>query len=767
MAVKIDIPGVGEVVAENAASEATLREILKTLGGKSYGMDGGGGMSGTGKNAEEAAKQVKKHGEASERAGVSVDGFADRLDGFVGGIWNTFTAAIGAVVGSTVGLGFELLKGGNQLSDFAQHLPIPGLTAFSGLIDGQINLFRELSQSGASFGNNMFEITRIAGNAAIPQEEFAELLRTQSSSLRLFGSSVNDGARNFASMSKEMRQGGIGPRLMAMGFTSQELNENFIAYNEMMTVSGRRQFMSNAQLIEGSQNYSLELDKISKLTGKSREQLQEEMRQKNMDIRRQMAIAKYGEQYALRLQQAAEVGGPAFEAAVLDMADGVENDPLTRQLMANNEAFRNGINDVQNMTAEEFTNFAASVRQSGMEYANSMGENAVQASIANGTAVGELFQLTGALGRATGTVEGGVSAEQQARDDATAAVATFAETVNDVRGRLQVDLLDSNIFQDLKNGLASLIPSIDEANTLYDDMESYFMSNIFPALDNMWTWLKTDGMTMLKDSMESAWNWLKTDGVELMDTAFTKMTEAWNWLSSGEGYTMMQNAITGLTELWDSWKPSITGFFENLTSAEGRAEIWQSIVDGTKSALSSIFTGVISMLGWDQIGPTYTDLKDSVIATLTDWKDKFVEMFTWENIRSTFTIENIGTALGAAVRGVYNWITGLFDFDFSGMISSVIPDWAKRWLPDSWFGGPSSSSPSTSSPDPSSAIPEPEQSSSSAPSPTNDPAMRTASNARSNSENPVNDLNTNTARMVALLEQQNRLLQRMDGNLYG
>ena len=44
MAVKIDIPGVGEVTAENAASERTLREILKALGGKTpTGQTGSGG----------------------------------------------------------------------------------------------------------------------------------------------------------------------------------------------------------------------------------------------------------------------------------------------------------------------------------------------------------------------------------------------------------------------------------------------------------------------------------------------------------------------------------------------------------------------------------------------------------------------------------------------------------------------------------------------------------------------------------------------------
>ena len=44
MAVKIDIPGIGEVTAENAASERTLRDILKAVGGKTpTGQQGGGG----------------------------------------------------------------------------------------------------------------------------------------------------------------------------------------------------------------------------------------------------------------------------------------------------------------------------------------------------------------------------------------------------------------------------------------------------------------------------------------------------------------------------------------------------------------------------------------------------------------------------------------------------------------------------------------------------------------------------------------------------
>ena len=98
--------------------------------------------------------------------------------------------------------------------------------------------------------------------------------------------------------------------------------------------------MTDKQLIEGPIKISQELDKISKLTGKSPKQMEEEMRQKNLDIRRsKWQSNKYGEEFGLRLQQISATS-PKLEAAILDMADGVANDPLTKQLMANNATFR-------------------------------------------------------------------------------------------------------------------------------------------------------------------------------------------------------------------------------------------------------------------------------------------------------------------------------------------------------------------------------------------------------------------------------------------
>ena len=100
--VKIDIPGVGEVTAENAASERTLREILKALGGKTpTGQTGGGG--GVGPDLEKAQKNTNKFNKEIKEAGTEVDSFGSKLSSITGGVLNSLLAGLGAVVGALYG----------------------------------------------------------------------------------------------------------------------------------------------------------------------------------------------------------------------------------------------------------------------------------------------------------------------------------------------------------------------------------------------------------------------------------------------------------------------------------------------------------------------------------------------------------------------------------------------------------------------------------------------------------------------------------------
>ena len=93
------------------------------------------------KETKKATKSIKKLGQASMNA--------------VGGL-------LGSVAGGFAGLAKEFVAGGNNLSNFSQHIPIVGglLGGFAGYIDNTVSTFRTLSATGAAFGNDMMETRR-------------------------------------------------------------------------------------------------------------------------------------------------------------------------------------------------------------------------------------------------------------------------------------------------------------------------------------------------------------------------------------------------------------------------------------------------------------------------------------------------------------------------------------------------------------------------------------------------------------------------------
>ena len=757
--VTVDIPGIGEVEAKNAASEATLREILKNLGGRSPVGSPAGQAGGGVRGADKAAGNLDNFSKATDGATTSVSTFSKKLSNFAGGILNLLTSAVSATVGSVVNLGAEILKGGNTLTDFAQHLPIPGLQAFSGLLDNQISLFRDLSSTGASFGNNMFEIVRVAGQAAIPIEQFSELIQKSGDGLRLFGPSVESGARQFATLAKQLRQGESGKRLMAMGFTTQELNENMIAFNEMMHVSGRTSRMTNQQLIDGTAKYSLELDRIAKLSGKSRKQLEEEMKAKNLDIRRQMAINRLGPEFALALEDAA-TASPKLEAALLDMADGVANDPLTRMLMANSDTFRNEAQNIQNMTAEERRNFFAQVKNDGMKFANQLGEAGVQASMAGGTAAGEFVTMVGELGKVKETIEGtnsSVKAEQEARDAATAQVSQFAEAAATATGLIQQQVLNSEIFQKLKTDITNFLPSIEEARSLANAAAPY-IDQALDALSGVYDYLKGDGLKFLKESVEGIWGWMTGDGLKMAMDAYKyfktdmlpKITEFVEKLGP-----LIDNivAFTGRflqdpgAVFTDEILPEVLKWGGLVAAGIGATII--AIVKGPAivAALSALLVGIIT----GPFGVAFL-VGTAVIAALTT----AVAAFGVEGIK-----DFVMKGWDKFTQGIMDFFTGIINFDLGSFFSNLVPDSVKNSAlnPMNWFGSSKTQAKAPTSVQVAEAESEVEKV-----KPITDKISETA-------DSVVNDgtiaLNTLMMEQNDLMRKQNKLLAKLDGNMLG
>ena len=157
-----------EVQLINAASEATLQKLLEAF--NKMGGNGSGGSSGGGSGANSAGGLVGKAAtntaSALNKAGDAVGKFAGAIANATGKLLGWAGEFIGATLKSIQGFAKELIVGGERVSDFTKHLEtLPSiLGVFGGLlhslssyIDKNIDVWRDLSQVGAAFNNNIFE----------------------------------------------------------------------------------------------------------------------------------------------------------------------------------------------------------------------------------------------------------------------------------------------------------------------------------------------------------------------------------------------------------------------------------------------------------------------------------------------------------------------------------------------------------------------------------------------------------------------------------
>ena len=271
----IDIPGVGNVEAKNAATESTLRELVnlmkgikKNTGGGGAGGGGGGTttdapggpISGLGKAANMTGKAL---GIMAKTAGTVIGGF-DTLSKVTTGIIQSF-----ANVGDSVESAASMFKG----------IPIVG-TMFSAVATAATKVtkaYTDSSAAGATFGGSMQNFSRAASTAGMTMENFGRMIAQNGEALTAFGTTTEAGANRFSTVSKELRATSSG--LYALGYTTEEINQGLANYGKTIKMQGRQSTMTNAELVAGSKKYLQEMDLLAKVTGESRKQ-QEDARAK-------------------------------------------------------------------------------------------------------------------------------------------------------------------------------------------------------------------------------------------------------------------------------------------------------------------------------------------------------------------------------------------------------------------------------------------------------------------------------------------------------
>lgn len=283
--VQIDIPGIGIVDARNAASEKTLKDILKIL--------------------EDFDKQILK-GKGKNGSGDGDGGGGDQDDkddkkirsNFVKNL--SFAASAASVFGNaTIGVVSNLANLGNSLESVAtmfSSIPVAGamFSAVASASERVVNSFNDVAQSGATFGGSINSFSRSASQAGMTLNEFGSLIRSNGQGMLAFGTTVESGAKRFVQVSRQLRD--TNRDLYALGFSTQDINKGLASYGALLRLQGRQGTKSNADLAAGAGRYLKNLDALAKITGEERAAKEAEMQALMQSAQFQASMAGLSEE---------------------------------------------------------------------------------------------------------------------------------------------------------------------------------------------------------------------------------------------------------------------------------------------------------------------------------------------------------------------------------------------------------------------------------------------------------------------------------------
>jgi hypothetical protein len=220
------------------------------------------------------------------------------------------------VTGSVVGLGSAAMRGEGTISSFTDNFKGLGVIGDSlgflgNRLDTNIETFRQLSQIGATFGQSIVELRQTAATAALPLDDFAALVRQNSTNLAALFGSTTQGAKGIALLGESIRDVGID-RLAPLGFTVDEVNETLLLNLERQRRTNMFSRMTDQQRISSAIRFAEELDRLARLTGAQRDELRAQIEQQQSNAKFQAFLQGATDGARTRLETfAASVGNIA------------------------------------------------------------------------------------------------------------------------------------------------------------------------------------------------------------------------------------------------------------------------------------------------------------------------------------------------------------------------------------------------------------------------------------------------------------------------
>lgn len=260
------------------------------------------------------------------------------VEGLFGNSIDFFKGALKGTAGTAIGLGGALLTGQQKLSAYSGALAnnteafgklagqvgkvVDGLAQFA---EASLAEYQALSGIGATFNKEIKDIKVAAAELGLTVEEMTGLFKENMRSLSAFGGTTDSAIASFKSLSNTVLDSKeLGTELRRLGYTTKDINEGLLTYGEITDANARSDRASIQAQAQSAKDFMVELDGLAKLTGKQRDQIADEMKERRRqgDINAYLMGKSAEEQEAFMLEYEKIAGTLGEDAANLfaDMA---------------------------------------------------------------------------------------------------------------------------------------------------------------------------------------------------------------------------------------------------------------------------------------------------------------------------------------------------------------------------------------------------------------------------------------------------------------
>ena len=624
---EVEIKNVGG--PNGAASEATLKMLLDATKNQ---------VSGASAQARTAQRLQQNYNNAQNRG----TGFINK----------TATAA--------KNLAREFASGGDRVSDFTRHV-LGANSKLQGLIDyadGAVDQFRQLSSVGAGFNNSIFDMMTTAATAGMRLDEFYNVVQNNSEVLRMLGGTVTAGAKEFGNLSKGLRSGDLGRRLLNLGFTVSDINDGMLTYIQNQQLQGNLERMSQQDLISGSQEYLSEIDLLAKATGISRQALLNQTADLNENAQFQSLMARRSASGASDLEKnLAAVAGlmPGFTNDIIEMSSGFQGTDLAIALNsagAAGQQFADLMGNAGNMDPSEFLKQLSILGPQIADTVSAMDPAIIGRLRASGSPFAALFDAIGSFQRMGNIDPEAAQKAQDAQDGLTNVLTGFSNAI----ALVKTDILDAFIESTFASKLAEIGDSLSTTWTnLFSGTGSVegiqtgftsFKDKMFGpdgVLTNMASSFKTeiDNFNAAINGGTPPMDYLRERAGELgtqlknwfTDMIFGSMDETGVRGSMGGG--LLDTITTGFSSIMAAAKTKVLDFMgfdtasgetimsQLMTKVFGQAEsgqenmsVFSRIIDETVTGIKNAFASESFQTKMDSIIDTLKPMMESAIASL-------------------------------------------------------------------------------------------------------------------------------------------------------